>query len=185
MKQAREEVKPAKNGKHGALDVTPKSVAPPTPLQSPFAYLRRLTDEFERQLGAWGIEAPWLDRPFGSWLAPKETAEMLWSPAVEVINRDGMLVVRADVPGAKKEDLSIEVLDDRLVLKGERRSEEKEEREGFFRSERTYGSFYRTIPLPQGVEPDTARAELRDGVLEIKMKAPVEEPKGRKIDIAS
>lgn len=182
MKSAGEGVKAPKNGSHDVAIAEKKpsttpAVAPVVP-QNPFSFLRRVTDDLERQLAAWGIETPWLMPKLG--LGPPA-----WSPEIELVHRDGKLVVRADVPGARKEDLSVEVLDDRLVLKGERRSEEKEEREGYFRSERTYGSFVRSIPLPQGVEPDTARADLRDGVLEITMNAPEEKTKGRAISINS
>lgn len=180
MKSAGEGVKAPKNGSHDVTiaekaPVTTPAVAPAVP-QNPFSFLRRVTEDLERQLASWGIETPWLVPKLG-------LGQPVWSPEIELVHRDGKLVVRADVPGTRKEDLTIEALDDRLVLKGERRSEEKEEREGYFRSERTYGSFVRTIPLPKGVQPETARADLRDGVLEITMDAPEEKPKGRTIAI--
>lgn len=186
MKAASDEVKPVKNGKHGiAITETKPDVAPPV-AQNPFSFLRRVTDDFERQLAAWGIESPWFDRPLGSWLMPKlSIGQAMWAPEVEIEHRDGKLVVRADVPGARKEDLSIEVLDDRLVLNGERRTEKKEEREGYFHSERTYGSFNRVIPLPPGVKADSVNAALKDGVLEITMDAPDEKKKGTTIEIKS
>jgi HSP20 family protein len=147
--------------------------------------MRRMTDELERQLAAWGIDNSWISRPFGSSLLSKEMAEpALWAPSLEIVQRNGSFTVRADVPGAIKDDLSIEVIDDRLVLRGERRREEKEEKEGYLRSERVYGSFYRSIPLPEGADPDSAHAELKDGVLEVTMKAPEPKTTAKKIDIA-
>jgi HSP20 family protein len=187
MKSEKEAVKPVKNGSHTTVPVTTtkaKEIAPVIP--GPFSFLRKVTDDFERQLAAWGIESPFFYRPLNSWLMPKiepiETA--LWTPQVEIEQRSGNFIVRADVPGAVKDDLDIEIVEDRLVLKGERRREEKEEREGYFRTERYYGSFYRAVPLPEGVDVDSAKAEFKDGVLEITMKAPEVKTNGKKIEIS-
>lgn len=96
----------------------------------------------------------------------------MWSPQIEVVERDNQFVVRADLPGMKKEDVKIEITDDALTLKGERKNEEKEEREGYYRSERSYGSFYRQIPLPKGAKTEEANAVFKNGVLEIAMACP-------------
>jgi HSP20 family protein len=107
-----------------------------------------------------------------------------WSPQVEVSRRGKDLVVCADLPGMKKEDIHIEIRDDQLVLQGERRQESTENREGFYRSERSYGRFHRAIPLPEGTNPDQARANFKDGVLEVTLPLPEQASRsGRKIEI--
>jgi len=104
---------------------------------------------------------------------------MDWTPAVEMFERDGQLVVRADLPGLSPEDVRIEVTDDSLTIEGERRSEmEVEEEGGVYRSERTYGRFSRIIALPEGVDPDGAQARFDNGVLEITI--PLPEQTGRR-----
>jgi HSP20 family protein len=108
-----------------------------------------------------------------------------WSPQVEVIKREGELMIRADLPGLKKDEVKVDLADDPVTIEGERKQEHEERDEGFYRSERSYGHFYRRIPLPEGVDLDTARANFRDGVLEITMAAPeVKERKARKLEIA-
>ncbi|HEX8501297.1 MAG TPA: Hsp20/alpha crystallin family protein [Pyrinomonadaceae bacterium] len=102
---------------------------------------------------------------------------------VEVFEREGQLVVRADLPGLKKEDVKVEVSNDTLTISGERKSEHEEKREGFYRSERSYGSFQRQIPLPEGVNADDARATFNNGVLEISIQAPQRESRSRRLEI--
>jgi HSP20 family protein len=81
-----------------------------------------------------------------------------------------------------RDDVAVEVTEEAVTIQGERRHESEEEREGFYRSERIYGSFYRVIPLPQGAITDQAKATFRDGVLEITLPAPPSS-KGRRLDI--
>jgi HSP20 family protein len=108
----------------------------------------------------------------------------LWYPQVEVRERDGKLVVCADLPGARKEDVHVEVRDNALILQGERRQESEHNEGGFYRSERSYGHFQRVIPLPEGVNPEQAQANFKDGVLEITLPLPQREsPQGRRIEI--
>ena len=107
-----------------------------------------------------------------------------WAPQVEVFERGSNLVIRADLPGLKREDVNVEVEDDSLVIRGERRNELEDEREGFYRSERSYGSFYRVIPLPDGVDESKVNASFRDGVLEITLPRPEERrPSSRRVEI--
>jgi HSP20 family protein len=142
----------------------------------PFALMRRMQDEMDRLLGGFGT---------GGWLSSfGEGERMDWSPAIEAFQRGNEFVVRADVPGLKKEDLSVEVGDDALTIRGERTDDHEEEREGYFRSERSYGSFCRVIPLPEGAMADSAKANFKNGVLEVVMQAPSREVRrGRKIEI--
>jgi HSP20 family protein len=95
-----------------------------------------------------------------------------WTPAIDVIRDNGHLVVRADVPGIKPDEITIEVTDDALTLSG-RHTETKQEKEaGFVRRERRYGAFSRTLPLPEGVDAQKVKATTRDGVLEVKVLLP-------------
>jgi HSP20 family protein len=102
----------------------------------------------------------------GSGLVPAE-----WSPKIDVLQREGQFVVRADLPGLTKEDVKVEVADDVITIQGERKQEKKEERKGYCYSECSYGSFYRAIPLPEGAEGSKATAEFRKGVLEVTVPA--------------
>ena len=136
----------------------------------PFAMMRRLQEEMDRLFEGFGFGSSW---PSGR-----------WSPAIEVFQRGQEFVVRADLPGLSRDDLNVELGDDALTISGERKWDHEEEREGIYRSERGYGSFQRTIPLPEGVIADSAKATFRNGVLEIVMQAPLQEVrKGRRIDI--
>jgi len=124
---------------------------------SPFALMREFTSEMDRMFrGA--------------------------VPAVDIKVADGALVVTADLPGLKKEEVKIEVTEKALTIAGERKHEEKEEKPGFRKVERSYGKFYREIPLPEGAKIDLAKAELADGVLTVSMPVP-EAKKGRYVPI--
>lgn len=143
-------------------------------------------DTFRR----WSQDIGRLFEPFGSgqqWLTPNlgRTFEMAgWAPDVEVFQRGNELVVRADLPGLRKEDVNVEISDNVLTIQGERRQEREEEREGWYRNERSYGSFCRMIPLPEGAIADSAKANFKDGVLEILMQAPSREvSRGRRVEI--
>jgi HSP20 family protein len=142
---------------------------------SPFAMMRRFQDEFDRLFGSPGASRNWAASP---------DEQLDWAPAVDVFQRGSELVVRADIPGISKEDLEVEVNEDSITVRGERRYEKDEEREGVYRSERSYGTFARVVPLPEGTITDSAKATFKDGVLEIVMEAPGREVKrGRRIEI--
>jgi len=146
-----------------------------------------LMDDLDRVFHDFGLG--WGLRPgFGrSWLKSpsRETGWDMWMPNVEVFQRGSELVVRADLPGLKKEDVKVDVTDMAITIQGERRREEEEEHSGVFRSERSYGSFQRVIPLPEGAITDRAKAGFRDGVLEITMPAPPEHvTRGRRLEIS-
>lgn len=143
---------------------------------NPFSLMRRMSDEMDRMF----------ENFFGrGGLSPWSAAGMqgMWQPQIEMFQRGDQLVIQADLPGMKKEDLEVQVVGDTLVLQGERKQEQERQEQGFYRSERSYGSFYRSIPLPEGVNPDEIQASFKDGVLEISMKAPQQQPQGRKIEI--
>jgi HSP20 family protein len=160
----------------------------PSPTTSgPFAFMRRFGEEMDRLFEDFGFGRGWLAPSFGRDFFPAgfgESGRPVWSPQVEVFERGGQLVVRADLPGMSKDDVKVEVADDAITVSGERRSEHEEQGEGFYRSERSYGSFYRQIPLPEGVSADDAHATFRDGVLEITMQAPRRETRrSRRLEI--
>jgi HSP20 family protein len=106
-------------------------------------------------------------------------------PNLEVFEKDHRFVARFELPGIKKEEINIEVAEGQLVVSGERKREEEEEKEGFYRSEYEYGSFYRSIPLPEGAKTENVTAMLKNGVLEVTVPlAALPEPKARKVEIA-
>jgi HSP20 family protein len=112
------------------------------------------------------------------------TAAPITVPHIEVQQRGSDLVVRADLPGLRPEDINVTVEHGVLTISGERRQENREEREGFIRSEVSYGTFYRTIPLPEGADENRVSATFRNGVLEITV--PVSErERGRRVQVKS
>ncbi|MGH7469283.1 MAG: Hsp20/alpha crystallin family protein [Longimicrobiales bacterium] len=121
-----------------------------------------------------------MSRFFGNFGLGREFVSDRWLPQVDVLRRGEELVVRADLPGLKKEDISVDVADNVLTIRGERREERQEEREGYYWHERRAGSFYRSIPLPEGADAEHARASFSDGVLEITVRAPEEEESRRR-----
>jgi len=172
-------------------DADPKVHTTSSTLDRPADYRRQHWDEPHR---SW-FEL--LDRlPFGFWAPPGGTTRSSWSrstdalnarwnPEVETFHRGDEFVVRADLPGLDKKDVTVEVQDDALVIQGERNNEHKEEREGYYASERSYGRFYRVIPLPDGAITDSVKASFRNGVLEVVTKAPPHEiRRGRRIEIS-
>jgi HSP20 family protein len=124
---------------------------------NPFSIMRRMQDEMDRVFGpAFG----------GGKGGPGVRA---WAPAIEVSEREGNYVVSAELPGLRPEDVDVELTDNALVIEGERHQEHEEDQGGVHRSERSYGHFYRAVPLPEGVKAEQAQANFKDGVLEIKM----------------
>ncbi len=143
----------------------------------------------ERQRPGWGI-TPW--RPFrglGEW--ERHFEDLLsrpvwrfpgdkegWMPAVDVFEKDDKFVVKAELPGMKEDDIDVSVVGDTLTVKGEKRSETEVKEEDYYRCERSYGSLYRSIPLPATVDADKIEASYEDGVLEITLpKAAAVKPK--------
>jgi HSP20 family protein len=120
-----------------------------------------------------------LDR---SWLAGNGR-QGVWSPAIECRRVNGELLVSAELPGLKKGDIKVQVLDENLVLEGERKIESKEEKECYFRSERSYGKFWRQIPLPEGAKTDNIKASMNEGILEVKIPIVETKPSTRQIPI--
>lgn len=125
---------------------------------SPFQLMRHFSDEMDRM---WS----------GGYGRNREQREE-WRPVVDVREHNGQLQVKADLPGIEEKDVKVNVENDMLVIQGERKREEEREDEGWYRAERSYGSFYRAIPLPQGAEADKANARFNNGVLEVTIPIP-------------
>jgi HSP20 family protein len=112
-----------------------------------------------------------MDQMFGQ--MPRATGEgATWSPAIEVKQKEGKLLVTAELPGLKKEDVKVHIDGDTLVVEGERKQEKEEKREGYYHSERSYGKFYRSILLPEGAKIDQTAAQFNNGVLEVTVPIP-------------
>jgi HSP20 family protein len=119
----------------------------------------------------------WTDRDTG-------LLEGAWSPAVDIYDSKDAVMVRADMPGMKKEEIDISVHGDALTLKGEKKHEEEKKDKGFVRTERFYGSFNRAIRLPAEVDAEKVEANYKNGVLELRLPKKEEaKPKQIKIDI--
>ena len=147
--------------------------------RDPFAVLRQMTSELDR----------FFERPFDTafrWpLRATATADVdRWAPQIDVFERDNRLVTRVDLPGLKKEDVKVEVTDGHLAISGERKSEREEKKDNVYHSERSYGSFYRAVPLPEGAKLEDVKATFADGVLEVSVPLPAkEEAKPRTVKI--
>jgi HSP20 family protein len=142
----------------------------------PFSRLSQLESEFER---LFDVRWPRM-RPF----------QQLWSgsgefmPRVDVYEQDGNLVTKAELPGVKKEDIDISIEGGDLIIRGERKQESEVKEENYYRMERSSGTFYRRLPMPEGVQPDQITANFSDGVLEIRIPKPqAAEEKATKIEI--
>jgi HSP20 family protein len=132
----------------------------------------------ERRRPRWGI-TPW--RPFREmeewerrfddligrplWRLPVE--ERGWMPALDVFEKDDRFVVKAELPGIKEDDIHVSVVGDTLSIKGEKKTETQVKEEDYYRSECSYGGFYRSIPIPSNVDASKIEACFEDGVLEV------------------
>lgn len=129
---------------------------------NPFSLMRRLSDEMDRAFAS----------SFGLWPGTATAETAVWSPPVEVFERGNDLVIRAELPGLTKDAVKVEMTLDGLVIQGEKKREHEERKEGFYRSERSYGHFYRLIPLPEGVDSEKINAQFKDGILEVTTPIP-------------
>jgi HSP20 family protein len=145
----------------------------------PFGMLRQMTSELDRVFDQpfWGA----FRRPLQSFAAHRTIS---WSPGIDVFEKDNELVTKVDLPGMKKEDVKVEVMDGHLAVSGERKSETEETKDSVYRCERDYGSFYRVVPLPVGVKIEDIKASFSDGVLEVSVPLPAKaEAKAHKVEI--
>ncbi len=107
-----------------------------------------------------------------------------WAPAIDVVSKDGDLVIRAELPGVNQEDVDITLQNNVLTISGERKAEQEEERGGYYVRERRYGSFSRSLALPEGLDESKIHARYENGVLEVRVEdaAAVREPKRIQIE---
>ena len=139
----------------------------------PFRDLVSIQDEMNRLF----------DDFFGRPLARTEWTEGVWSPTVDVSEDKDNMIIKAEMPGMKKEDVKISIQDNVLTLKGEKKQEKEEKDKNYHRVERSYGSFCRSFQLPTSVKTDKIKANYRDGVLNITLPK-TEEVKPKQIPIS-
>jgi len=124
---------------------------------------------------------------FSGWPWPERRRGLLegeWAPSVDVAETDQDIVVTAELPGVKQEDVDVTITNDVLTLKGEKKEEKEVKKENYHRIERSYGSFQRSVSLPTGVQGDKAKAKYKDGVLQITIpKTEEAKPKQIKINV--
>jgi HSP20 family protein len=105
-----------------------------------------------------------------------------WIPALDVVESEEEIVLRCDLPGLKEEEVRIEVRGGRLTIAGERQAQSEHDGEGYHRIERSFGAFRRTIAVPESLDPDQVKAQIRDGVLEVHIPKPAE-PEVHRIEV--
>lgn len=184
-KQAKEKNQPSSGGQ--SLSTTSKS--PNRGMSrldqrsswSPYSLLNSFRTEMDRLFDDFGFGRDISFPTFSGFTGPAFN----WSPQTEVFERGNELVVRADLPGLTKDDIKVDVEGNRITIRGERKSEHEEKEEGFYRSERSYGSFYRSLPLPEGTDGDKAKADFNNGVLEITMPLAAKQTRGKRIEIGT
>lgn len=120
---------------------------------------QQFEDMFRRPFSL--LNQPWLPSRFFERAAP--------APTVDIFEEGGDIVVKAELPGMNKEDVSVDLHDHMLTISGEKKKEEKVEEKNFYRLERTYGSFTRSFEIPSDVKNDEVKAKFHEGVLEVRM----------------
>ena len=140
---------------------------------SPFRGFRDMQSEMERMVGD----------VFGR--LPRTTDRTEWAPAVDVTTEDGNLVIRAELPGMKREDVDVSLSHGVLTISGERKEEQEQKDKGYLIRERRHGSFRRSMTLPEGVDESGIKASFEDGMLEVKVEggARAIEDQPRRIEI--
>lgn len=129
----------------------------------PRAFVRRMLRDFDR----------FFEREWAPFAAPANVfGEFGWIPTLEVVEKEGRLITRFELPGVKKEEITVTVDEEGLTVMGERKREEEKKNHDWYRTERTYGKFVRTIPLPIGVNTAEIKATFENGVLELVVPLP-------------
>jgi HSP20 family protein len=143
----------------------------------PRAFMNRMLRDIDR----------WFEGDVPFFAFPRTPEGFTWLPALEVFERDHQLLVRVDLPGLKKEEVTITVTDEGLAIEGERKLETAKAENEWYRTERTYGRFIRVVPLPEGIKAEEVTATFANGVLEVKVPLPIEAAKvpQRKVEIGT
>ena len=143
------------------------------------AYFGNVATEMERMLEEFGI-----GRQAFQPVWQKPETGVSWTPRIEIVLEHNELKVRAELPGVEPKDVTVEIKNERLVLKGTRHSAFETSKEEYFKTECLYGEFFRAIPLPEGAIAEAATAVFANGVLEIRLPVPPRpEPKTRKVNV--
>jgi HSP20 family protein len=162
------------SGEKGMARRAPASLFSLTPRDlfsaSPFDLMRRFTEEMDR---------------FFEGTSRERSASNLWAPPIEVSEKDGQLTICAELPGLNKEDVKVELTQAGLTISGERKREQEDRRDGLYRSERSYGWFKRTIPIPDEAQVEQAKATFDNGMLTVLVPVPEIRKRGREIPIES
>jgi HSP20 family protein len=125
-----------------------------------------------------------VDRLFDSFFGTDREQGRRWVPPVDLVEAEDHFVLKADLPGLAEEDVAIEVQDGTLTISGERNAEHEQRERGWYRIERSFGSFRRSLTLPDGVDPEAISASFDRGVLEVRIPKP-EERKPRRVEISA
>jgi HSP20 family protein len=123
-----------------------------------------------------------IDRVFDAFFGQTDRGRR-WVPPIDLVEAEDHFVLKADLPGLAEGDVNIEVQDGTLTISGERKAEHEQREKGWYRIERSFGSFNRSMTLPDGVDPDRIDASFANGVLEVRIPKP-EERKPRRISIS-
>jgi HSP20 family protein len=165
------QTQPPQEQQRRGLQGLPATGMIPAPFMfGPFGLMRRLFDDLAQLAGVGGP------------VRELEQLPGMFVPQIDVQQRDDRIVVHADLPGTAPADVQLRIEDNALIVEGERRTEHEREQGGIVRTERVYGRFQRTIPLPEGADPESAEARFANGVLEVTIKTP-QRRKGRQIEI--
>ena len=139
------------------------TAAPALQTRTPFSLMKAISDDIEAffneagmGVGRWPLGARLFEKTHGGWM-----------PAVEVEEKAGRFCFRAELPGMRREDITVEIGEGVLTISGERTETKKDKADAYFRTERSYGHFIRTLALPDTVKTDSAAATFKDGVLEV------------------
>jgi len=141
--------------------------------RDPFEMFETFQDDMTR---LWG--QTW---PFGAWPLARRAAQptetgTFWTPRVDVYEKDGDFVVKAELPGAAKDDIEITLDQGALIIRGQKKAETEVKEEHYYRMEQSYGSFYRRLALPFETTPEQVKATYAEGILEIHIPKPATTP---------
>jgi HSP20 family protein len=150
-----------------------RAVTPWRPFMDPTRWEREMDRMMENFFGR---------TPLWPSLWSREIGGELITPALDIYEANGDIVVQAELPGMTKDDIEVDISDSHLILKGKKKKEEKIEEEGYFACERAYGAFHRSVELPADVQADKVKASFKNGILEIRLPK-TEEAKTKEIKV--
>jgi HSP20 family protein len=150
----------------------------PVAWDGPLALLRQATADMERIFDG-------LPGQLRTTEESRLLKELRFTPSVDVIEKDNLLTIRIDLPGLTRDEVAVAVVEDTITVQGERKKEIQEDKGGQYRLERAYGSFFRSVPLPEGVKAEEVKASFKNGVLEVTAPLPAKStaPPSRQVPI--